>query len=125
VILVDTSVWISHLRAPSKLLAELLDLEQVVIHPFVVGELSCGNLVNRKEIIALLHSLPAAPKAEDDEILFFIERYRLMGRGLGLVDVHLLASSTMTGGPIWTADKNLRLAAGRLGIEFVQHPAAD
>lgn len=122
-ILVDTSVWINHLRAPSKLLAQLLDLEQVVVHPFVVGEISCGNLANRKEIIALLHSLPAAPKADDDEILFFIERHRVMGRGLGLVDVHLLASSTIAGGSIWTADKNLRLAATHLGIEFGQHPS--
>ena len=121
-ILVDTSVWINHLRVPSKLLAQLLDLEQVVIHPFVVGELSCGNLVNRKEIIALLHSLPTAPKADDDEILFFIERHRLMGQGLGLVDMHLLASATIAGDSIWTADKGLRLAAGHLGIEFGQQP---
>jgi predicted nucleic acid-binding protein len=124
VILVDTSVWINHLRVPSKLLAQLLDLEQVVVHPFVVGELSCGNLVNRKEIIALLHSLPTAPKAADDEILFYIERHRLMGRGLGLVDMHLLASATIAGDSIWTADKGLRLAAAHLGIEFAQHPAA-
>ncbi len=121
-ILVDTSVWINHLRTPSKMLVHLLDLEQVVIHPFVVGELACGNLGNREEIIALLHSLPAAPKADDDEILFFIERNKLMGQGLGLVDVHLLASSTVAGGTIWTTDKNLRLAAARLGIEFGQHP---
>jgi len=120
VILVDTSVWINHLRAPSKRLVQLLDLEQVAIHPFVIGELSCGNLVNREEIISLLHALPAAPKADDDEILFFIERHKLRGRGLGLVDMHLLASSTIAGGSLWTADRNLRLAAGRLGIEFGQ-----
>ena len=122
-ILVDTSVWINHLRTPSKLLSQLLDLEQVVIHPFVVGELACGNLANRKEIIALLHSLPAAPKADDDEVLFFVERHRLMGRGLGLVDVHLLASSTIAGGSLWTADRNLRLAASGLGVEFGRRTA--
>jgi predicted nucleic acid-binding protein len=122
VILVDTSVWINHLRTPSKVLAQLLDLEQVLIHPFVVGELACGNLANRKEIIALLHALPFAPKADDDEILFFVERHKLMGRGLGLVDVHLLASTTIGGASIWTADNKLCLAARNLGIEF-DHPA--
>jgi len=124
VILVDTSIWINHLRTPSKLLAQLLDLEQVLTHPFVVGELACGNLANRKEIISLLHALPFAPKADDDEILFFVERHKLMGRGLGLVDAHLLASSTIGGASIWTADNNLRLAARNLGIEFGQRPAA-
>jgi predicted nucleic acid-binding protein len=124
VILVDTAIWINHLRTPSKLLGQLLELEQVLIHPFVVGELACGNLANRKEIISLLHSLPFAPKADDDEILFFVERHKLMGRGLGLVDVHLLASTTIGGGSIWTADNKLRLAARNLGIEFGQPSAA-
>jgi hypothetical protein len=124
VILVDTSVWINHLRVSSRILSQLLDLEQVVTHPFVIGELSCGNLGNRKEIIALLHALPATPKADDDEILFFIERHQLMGRALGLVDMHLLASATIAGDLIWTGDKGLRLAAGHLGIEFDPHPIA-
>ena len=124
-ILVDTSIWINHLRTPSKLLAQLLDLEQVLTHPFVVGELACGNLANRKEIISLLHSLPFAPKADDDEVLFFIERHKLMGRGLGLVDAHLLASSTIGRASIWTAANNLRLAARDLGVEFSQHSDAD
>jgi predicted nucleic acid-binding protein len=120
VILVDTSIWINHLRTPSKLLVQLLDLEQVLTHPFVVGELACGNLTNRNEIISLLHSLPLAPKADDDELLFFVERHKLMGRGLGLVDAHLLASSTIGSASIWTDDNNLRLAARNLGIEFGQ-----
>jgi predicted nucleic acid-binding protein len=120
VILVDTSVWINHLRTRSKLLAQLLDLEQVLTHPFMVGELACGNLIDQKEIVSLLHSLPSAPKADDDEILFFIERHKLMGRGLGLVDAHLLASTTIAAASIWTADNNLCVAARRLGIEFVQ-----
>lgn len=123
-ILVDTSVWIGHLRTPSTLLVQLLDLEQVLIHPFVVGELACGNLVNRKEIISLLHALPSAPKADDDEVLFFVERHKLMGRGLGIVDVHLLASAAMGGASIWTADKNLGLAARNLGIGFAERPGA-
>lgn len=119
-ILVDTSVWINHLRMPSKLLGQLLDLEQVLIHPFVIGELACGNIVNRDEIVALLHSLPALPKVDDDEILFFVERHKLMGRGLGLVDIHLLASATIGAAHVWTADNNLRLAARSLKIEFGQ-----
>ena len=119
-ILVDTSVWINHLRTPSRLLGQLLDLEQVLVHPFVVGELACGNLANRKEIIALLHSLPSAPTVDDDEVLFFIERHKLMGRGLGLVDVHLLASATIGAASLWTADSNLDLAARGLKIEFGQ-----
>ena len=117
-ILVDTSIWINHLRTPSKLLGQLLDLEQVLIHPFIVGELACGNLANRKEIIALLHSLPLAPKADDDEILFFVERHKLMGRGLSLVDVHLLAATMIGGASLWTADHKLQLVARNLGIEY-------
>lgn len=119
-ILVDTSIWINHLRTRSRLLGHLLDLEQVLVHPFVVGELACGNLTNRKEIISLLHSLPSAPKADDDEVLFFIERHKLMGRGLGLVDLHLLASAAMGAASLWTADNNLGLAARSLKVEFGQ-----
>jgi hypothetical protein len=122
-ILVDTSIWVHHLRAPSRLLGQLLDLEQVLVHPFVVGELACGHLANRKEIIALLHSLPSAPKADDDEVLFFIERHRLMSRGLGLVDIHLLASATISTAFLWTADNNLGLAARSMKIEFTQSGA--
>lgn len=121
-ILVDASVWINHLQTSSRLLSQLLDLEQVLSHPFVVGELACGNLANRREIISLLHSLPAAPKVDDDEILFFVERHKLMGRGLGLVDVHLPASTTIGGDSIWTTDNSLRIAARNMGIEFSQHP---
>ena len=119
-ILVDTSIWINHLRTPSRLLGQLLDLDQVLVHPFVVGELACGNLTNRNEIISLLHSLPSAPRADDDEVLFFIERHKLMGRGLGLVDLHLLASATMGTDSLWTADNNLGLAARSLKVEFGQ-----
>jgi len=120
VILVDTSVWINHFRVSSRLLAQLLDLEQVWIHPLVVGELACGNLANRKEIISLLHALPLAPRLEDAEILFFIERHRLMGRGLGLIDLHLLAAAMIGNASLWTADQRLRTAAGELGLDFKQ-----
>ena len=119
-ILVDTAIWINHLRTPSKLLIQLLDLEQVLTHPFVIGEVACGNLINRKEIISLLLALPSAQKVDDEELLYFVERHRLMGRGLGLVDMHLLASSHLEAAAIWTNDNNLRLAARHLGNDFGQ-----
>ena len=123
-VLVDTSVWIDHLRKTSSRLAGLLDNGEVVIHPFVVGELACGNLANRKELLSLLHSLPAVERVEDDEILFFIEQYSLAGRGLGLIDVHLLASSKVSEHPLWTKDKRLSAAAEELGLGFGQQPPA-
>lgn len=123
-VLVDTSVWIEHLRKTSSRLAGLLDEAEVAIHPFVIGELACGNLANRKEILSLLHSLPAVHRVEDDEILFFIEQHSLAGRGLGLIDVHLLASSKMSEHPLWTKDKRLKAAAEEFGLGFGQQPPA-
>jgi predicted nucleic acid-binding protein len=119
-VLVDTSAWIDHLRRTSPRLAGLLDDGEVAIHPFVIGELACGNLANRKEILSLLHSLPAVQRVEDDEVLFFVEQYSLAGRGLGLIDVHLLASSMMSGHPLWSKDKRLTAAAEELGLGFGQ-----
>jgi hypothetical protein len=119
-VLVDTSVWIDHFCRTLSKLASLLEDGAVAIHPFVIGELACGNLANRKEILSLLHSLPAAPRIEDDEALVFIEQHSLAGRGLGLVDVHLLASSRMSDHPLWTRDKGLRAVAGELGLDFGQ-----
>lgn len=119
-ILVDSSVWMDHFHNRSARLAALLDAEQVCVHPFVIGEIACGNLKNREEILALLHALPAAHKADDDEILFFIERHGLHGRGVGLVDVHLLASCLIDRCLIWTADKRLRALAEEMHIESSQ-----
>ena len=119
-VLVDTSVWIDHLRKSSRALTSLLEQENIVLHPFVLGELACGNLGNRKEIIALLHALPVATRADDDEILFFIERHALMGRGVGLIDVHILASCLMDSCLLWTRDKRLRGMATDMGIEYSQ-----
>ena len=121
-VLVDTSVWIDHFRKSNKALAALLEQEEVILHPYVLGELACGNLGNRKEIIALLHALPAASKADDDEVLFFIERHALMGRGVGLIDMHLLASCKVDSCLLWTRDKRLRTIAEEMKIEFSQHP---
>ena len=120
-ILVDTSVWVDHFRKSTSTLSALLEGSEVAIHPFVIGELACGTLKNRTEIPALLHALPMVPRAEDDEILFFIEKHALAGKGLGLIDVHLLASSLMCEHPLWTKDKRLKSAAEHLGMEFGQH----
>jgi len=113
-VLVDTSIWVIHLRQGSRKLEKLLMDAEVMCHPFIIGELACGNLKNRNEIISLLQSLPMAPTIEFDEFLFFIDRNHLMGKGVGFVDVHLLASAQLTGIPLWTADKNLKSAADQL-----------
>lgn len=92
-ILVDTSVWIDHLRAGDEGLIALLSGNQVLTHPFVIGELACGNLANRREVLRLLGDLPKAPVATHAEVLFFIEQHALMGRGIGYVDAHLIAAA--------------------------------
>lgn len=116
-ILVDTSVWIDHLRQGDPALAEALESGQVLVHPFVVGELACGNLANRVEVLALLQALPGALLASDEEALAFIETRRLMGRGIGYVDVHLLASAALEGGAsLWTRDKRLEAVAMELSL---------
>jgi predicted nucleic acid-binding protein len=117
-VLVDTSVWVTHLREGSRSLETLLQDAQVMCHPFVLGELACGNIRNRKEILSLLRVLPMAPAVSLDEVLYFIEHNGLMGTGIGLVDVHLLASTAVAGLPIWTSDKRLRAAAVKLGLSY-------
>ncbi len=119
-VLVDTSVWIDHLRRAEPRLSELLDEAEVAIHPFVIGELACGNLKNRGEILALLHALPCASRIEDAELLMFIDRHKLSGHGLGLVDIHLLASCQFDSLALWTTDTRLKSAATKLGLAFGQ-----
>lgn len=116
--LVDTSVWISHFRFGNAALARFLIEGKVECHPFVIGELACGNLSNRKEILSLLHALPSTSVLEAEEVLQFIEQRRLAGLGMGLVDVHLLASAVLSKTPLWTEDKNLLKIATRLGVAF-------
>jgi hypothetical protein len=87
-------------------------------YPFIIGELACGNLKNRNEIISLLQSLPMGPTIEFDEFLFFIDRNHLMGKGVGFVDVHLLASVQLAGAPLWTANKKLKSSADQLELAF-------
>jgi predicted nucleic acid-binding protein len=116
-ILVDTSVWVDHLRGADKALAVALEAGEVLVHPFVVGELACGNLAHRQEVLSLLRALPQAQVATDDEGLAFIEGRRLMGRGIGYVDVHLLASAALDGdATLWTRDKPLAAVAAELSL---------
>jgi predicted nucleic acid-binding protein len=117
-VLVDTSVWINHLQKGSDRLARLLCEAEVVSHPFVIGELACGNIKNRKEILSLLQRLPLSPVVENNEFHYFLERNKLMGRGLGFVDIHLLASARLKGLPLWTADKKLKEVATNLSIAY-------
>ena len=117
-ILVDTSIWITHFRHCSRQLEKLLMDAEVICHPFIIGELACGNLKNRDEIISLLKSLPMAPTVEFDEFLFFVDRHQLMGKGVGFVDIHLLASAQLIGVPLWTTDKRLKSAADQLKLKF-------
>ena len=106
-ILVDTSVWVEHLRHGLPRLAMLLQGGEVLIHPWVIGELACGNLRNRSQVLELLQGLPAASVASDAEVLLLIERDRLMGRGIGYVDAHLLASARLSRCRLWTQDRRL------------------
>jgi len=115
-LLADTSVWVEHLRHGEPRLAGLLTAGEVLCHPFVVGELASGNLRRRSEILDLLASLPAIGKAGDSEVLHFIEAHRLYGKGLGLVDVHLLASCVLDRRRLWTLDNRLAKAARLLGV---------
>ena len=107
-ILVDTSVWIDHLRIGDKVLTALLNSGRVLVHPFIVGELALGNLRQRQVILDDLQNLPAANLATDQEVLHFIDRHGLAGRGIGYVDAHLLAATRLTtGSSLWTRDKRL------------------
>jgi hypothetical protein len=117
-VLVDTSVWVDHFRSRSAQLVSLLEQDEVVCHPFVLGELAGGNLSNRTEILRLLQSLPQAVVARPEEIMPFIDSHRLMGIGLGLVDVHLLASARISLVSIWTRDRQLKRAAEKLEVLF-------
>ena len=115
-ILVDTSVWVDHLRSGDAQLAELLERGAVLGHPFVVGEIACGSLTDRGAILALLQHLPMATVAEPDEVLAYISRHKLHGKGIGYVDLHLLTATALTGGArLWTRDRRLHAIARDLG----------
>jgi len=117
-VLVDTSIWIDHLKKGNPYLEKILLDVEVMCHPLLIGELACGNLKNRTEILSLLHSLPMSPDLDHNEILLFIERNKLMGIGIGLIDVHLLASARLAHAFLWTSDKRLKNASDYLGISY-------
>jgi predicted nucleic acid-binding protein len=117
-VLIDTSIWVSHLKSGNFHLKGLLQDGKVVTHPFIIGELACGNLKKREEILSLLKALPAAATALHEEVLQLIENHRLMGLGLGYVDVHLLAAALLTAVPLWTHDKPLKEAAIKLQVAY-------
>jgi predicted nucleic acid-binding protein len=115
-VLVDTSVWVDHLRARNEGLVTLLEAGDVVLHPLVIAELACGTLKQRAKTLALLRDLPQAPLLVHDHALEFLEARKLMGRGLGWIDVNLLASATHARLNLWTLDRRLAEAAVELGI---------
>lgn len=117
-ILVDTSLWVDHLRRGHPRLTELLSQGLVVGHPFVTGEIALGNLRQRDEILGLLAALPQASRAEEYEVMKLIDDEILWGVGIGYVDAHLLAASRMSRTPLWTTDRRLAAAAARLGTAF-------
>ena len=122
-ILVDTSVWVDHLRRGDARLSARLEGADVAMHPMVLGELACGNLQERQTLLALWSNLPQLAAATDAEALFFLERNRLWGRGIGYIDVHLLASVSLNAQTrLWTRDRRLRETAKQLELA---HPEPD
>ena len=117
-ILVDSSVWIDHLRAGDAVLTGLLQTGLVLTHPFVIGELALGNLRQRETVMDALAGLPRASVATDAEVLHFIDRHALFGRGIGYVDVHLLAAARLAGAALWTNDERLLGVAAGLSLAF-------
>jgi len=116
-VLVDTSVWVAHFRQGNTKLSEQLEAGQVWTHPFVIGELACASLSQRRKVLTLLSALPAAPLAEHDETLKFVETHQLFSKGLGWIDMHLLVSARIMQLPLWSLDKRLASVAREFGPE--------
>ena len=106
-ILVDTSVWVDDFRRGEPILSAALEAGEVLTHAFVIGEIACGNLKRRSEVLSLMRELPRSPTATDEEAQHFIDQHKLMGRGIGYIDVHLLASAALSDVRLWTLDKKL------------------
>ena len=118
-VLVDTSIWIDHFRKADAKLIQLLDAQQVLMHPYIIGELACGNLNPRDEVLNLLSMLPSARLADAHEVLYFIEANQFYGKGIGYVDAHLLSSVALErGATLWTRDKRLGTLAQSIGLSF-------
>ncbi len=121
-ILVDSSIWIDHFRAGDTHLHELLNAEEIIIHTFVIGELSLGHIPRYDEIMTMLTDLPTIPIADDAEVRHMIRSNRLFGKGIGYVDAHLLASILLSvGHTLWTRDKRLHGIAGTFGVAMPIH----
>jgi predicted nucleic acid-binding protein len=114
--LVDTSIWVDHFRHTDERLALLLERGDVECHPFILGELACGNLKQRAEIFRLLRRLPQIVPVDHDEALQFLESEHLAGTGLGWIDIHLLAAARLAQTTFWTRDRRAALLAQRLGL---------
>lgn len=121
-ILVDTSIWIDHFRSSNRSLVTLMDTVQATVHPWVTGELACRNLPNRSSTLYLLKSLPQAAIATEDEVLFLIDKHRISGKGVGYLDMHLLAAAALGNLKIWTRDKRLGEIAALLGLNASINP---
>jgi predicted nucleic acid-binding protein len=117
VILVDTSIWVNHLRRRDGVLIAHLEAGEVLCHPFVIGEIGLGLLKQRHEVLALMAALPPALVVGHDEIMAFVEQRGLAGLGVGWVDVHLAASAVVSRAKLWTADRRLADVARSLRIE--------
>ena len=116
IVLVDTSVWVDHLRNDNERLRLMLESGEVLTHPFIIGELACGNLRNRNEILSLLEALPCAAIGQHEEVLLLVSERSLYGKGLGWIDMHLIASALIHDCSLWTLDKSLHRAAVKSGI---------
>jgi predicted nucleic acid-binding protein len=117
-ILADSSIWIDHLRFPNSMLDDLVERWEIFCHPCIIGELACGNMSEREERLQFLKELPQAKVASHAEVLRFIERRHLMGRGVGYLDMQLLASTALQSGLLWTRDRRLKEAAESLGLSY-------
>lgn len=116
-ILADTSVWADHLRAPDPMMAACLEVDEILLHPFVIGELAMGSMPRYHEVIASLTKLSQTDIAKPEHVLFLVQEHRLMGTGIGYIDAHLLASTRMIpGAQLWTRDKRLLRVATAMGV---------
>jgi predicted nucleic acid-binding protein len=119
-ILVDTSVWVDHLREGDPVLNNLLQNGEVLAHPFVIGEIALGSIRQRGDVLSLLEALPVIKIADHDEVMGFISKSKLFGTGIGYVDAHLLASTKLHhSAKIWTRDKRLAETASRFGLAYI------
>jgi predicted nucleic acid-binding protein len=117
-ILADTSVWVNHFRQDDPYLRQSLLDGQILMHPFVIGEIACGNLSSRQKLLSDLRRLPSVIPAEQDEVLGFLEQNQLFGKGITWVDAHLLASARLSACRLWTLDVRLSAAANRLRLGY-------